>query len=324
MKLIYIVEEQDLIPPESQGSEQKEVVTSVPMSRGESSKVIVNSVIGTGSIAKSVMLGVPFMVLPFPLVAAAIIARPLLASAYANDKNKSDSAEWKAIEKAEIQTFLRRNALTEDQAEKNGYIFPPGHPEIGRAYVLHPLSCLKGAGKSNIYIPQEKYDEILLEEREAELIKILVTLGAVKITITEKNSATDKSLLNANLTGKSLLAGAEVDLSTSQQQVLNDHSCREFQLIGSDWKKGDRIDKNEFAWIQFEPSWGALIVARELGGCTKASIELRENTTFASEKTIASKISGKVLAAEVSASVKAESENEKSYFFVVEFTNLSK
>ncbi|NEQ41517.1 MAG: hypothetical protein F6K40_37120 [Okeania sp. SIO3I5] len=71
--------------------------------------------------------------------------------------------------------------------------FPPGHPLPGKLYRAHPLKS-----KSNKYIPIEVFDSLLYAEREAELIRLLVDLGATKITIKEKKVGKTATEIEAN------------------------------------------------------------------------------------------------------------------------------
>lgn len=77
-----------------------------------------------------------------------------------------------------------------------------------------------------------------------------------------------------------------------------------------------------FSWVNFEPSWEALIIAREIGGCTAAALEIRENTSFSTDKNFAAKVEYAVYSGSATAAVEAHSKSEKVYFVEADFGEL--
>lgn len=140
--------------------------------------------------------------------------------------------------------------MTREEAKERGCTFSPGHPIANSAYRMHPLSRVDGAGKSNCYLSDDHFDRVLFEEREAELIKILICLGADNISIS--------SCLSPELPSK----GTD--------------STREFELKGVEWFSNSHLDRSLFPWLAYEPAWETVIMARELGGCTSARFELKQ------------------------------------------------
>lgn len=214
--------------------------------------------------------------------AAAVAARPALAQLLASDPNKTPEPELVAKGEQEFYSFVRENGITIATAKKRGYIFPPGHPQVGGTYIQHPLAELRGANKEAVYIPADMFDEILLQERECELLKLLVELGASRICITEKTADEHRREDVASVSGGSKAAAAQADLSASWKTSKDSEvgNQRSYSLAGREWRQGAQLDSSKFAWVHFEPSWGALVYAREVGGCLSATLEITAKTTF--------------------------------------------
>ena len=312
--LVYVVEPEDMLSPECEaaGYVPNFSMQGVELRQNATSKV-------TGVLASGLSLGIPLLSLPTSLVLAAAISRPLISQLLSNDKGELPPELAKA-ELAEIEAFMRKYAITPRMAKDFGYIFPPGHPQVGQTYKLHPLAELNNSGKENVYIPQDKYDQLLLEEREAELLKLLVALGATKVSITRKktHSSSLKSSCELSAEGK-LLGEAAVTAALSAQAGSQHLDTRDFELSGKPWKRGDKLDKGDFAWVHFEPSWGALVMAREVGGCTKATLEIRENTSFSSDKQLAAKVKARMYGGGVAGALESTVEAEKVFWIEASF-----
>lgn len=257
------------------------------------------------------------------LLIAAASASPIIYQAISGEKSKS-SDYIKENESKAIDKFFLRHAITPSLAIRLEYEFPPGHPQIGQSYKIHPLAKLSGSEKAKVYIPQDSYDETLLREREAELIRLLVELGATKISILEKNRVTLNAITSAGATVEHKILGkAGGEGCSSSESTVDDLDLREFELAGRPWVGGDRIDRSQFGWLAFEPSWGAVVAARELGQCTKAAIEIREETTFASEKRFSAELKAKIGGLAGSGSYLAEQMQGRNYLIKAEFASFT-
>lgn len=152
--------------------------------------------------------------------------------------------------------------------------FPPGHPLPNKLYRSHPLKS-----KSNKYIPIEVFDSLLYSEREAELIRLLVDLGATKITIQEKRIAKTEAEAKAQLkiTGA---GGLEGELK-GELNKLNE-SIRNFSLEGNSWTPEiqNKFEEEKYSWLPYEPAWTAVAHARLYGKCLTASIELTNDNSY--------------------------------------------
>lgn len=315
MKLIYIVEPEDIIPSHT----ENEYVPNFTIPSHAIGGAI-SAGIASGSIAKSILLGVPLLSLPTALVVAAASTSPLISQMLTKDKTAELPADIENAERNEMEVFLRKNAITESKASELGFQFPPGHPVIGQAYKLHPLASLNDVRKQDVYIPQDKYDSLLLEEREAELLKLLVFLGATKIALTKRKLGSNSTHVSGSVsTSANVIAEAGINTSISERKNNHDDNTRIFELSGKPWKYGDKLDRSQFAWVGFEPSWEALIVAREIGGCAKATLEIRENTSFSSDKSLAAKVKAKIYGGDMSLNAENFVEEEKCYLVQAEF-----
>ncbi|MGG5283300.1 hypothetical protein ACQZ2G_04735 [Pseudomonas viridiflava] len=261
---------------------------------------------------------VPFS-LPVSLIAAALVSAPrLFASFSKEDKSGADgSASVVPVEGAKmLAEFAERHAMTRSKAKEAGYKFQPGHPIVGKDYRRHPLA------EADLYIPNDSYDAILLEERESELIKLLVHLGATKITITKKAADKTQREMQAKLAVQARVAGAELGASSNSDSETNVLDTREFSLSGRSWKGDSKVDNEKFFWLPYEPSWKAVVFAREEGGCLTASLEIKETTSLSSNKNL--ELSVKAKLAEVGASLGVSDffTEEKTYHVKAEFSSV--
>lgn len=125
--------------------------------------------------------------LPFPFSYYAL--KRLVKRIIARQQNIQDSEQAKLDENTKLalsefnlegwSEFITETPYSDIPED---FDFPPGHPLPGKLYRAHPLKS-----KSNKYIPIEVFDSLLYAEREAELIRLLVDLGATQITIKEKS-----------------------------------------------------------------------------------------------------------------------------------------
>lgn len=223
--------------------------------------------------------------LPGALVFAAVSAMPSLISLLSDDKDEDKAS--KAEKERLLAAFVERATFSPQQARDEGYRFQPGHPMSGKSYRRHPLADFSGSESEHLYIPNEAYDAHVLEERESELIRLLVSLGATRISITKTTINTKSGHFNA---GASVEAGplmaADTNFASDSRHASDMSDARIFCLNGYAWNPSQKINPKDFFWLAFEPSWKAVLFAREYGGCTEASLDLKENTSFSEDKSI--------------------------------------
>ena len=144
----------------------------------------------------------------------------------------------------------------------------------GKFYRAHPLKS-----KSNKYIPIETFDSLLYAERESELIRLLVDLGATKITIQEQQLGKIASGATTNV-GIIGAGGAKAELKADIEKL--NEAIRNFSLEGINWtlELKNKFDEKAYSWLPYEPAWGAVVHARLYGKCLTASIELTNDNSY--------------------------------------------
>ncbi|MGK7929963.1 MAG: hypothetical protein AB4041_00825 [Microcystaceae cyanobacterium] len=165
------------------------------------------------------------------------------------------------LEELEAQlNLLHINEIPEDLK------FPPGHPIPQKLYREHPLKA-----KANHYIPVESYYSLLFEEREAELIRILAELGATKICIEEESNAQ----LTLNLEGEiEVQSIANVEGNIDTQNTKEYKKVRTQEYIGKYWTPDLSFERSKYSWLDYEPTWEAIVEGRLNNGQLSAVIEL--------------------------------------------------
>ncbi|MDD2108731.1 hypothetical protein NP554_21885 [Pseudomonas asiatica] len=326
LDLIYIIEEQLASPLCKDGGTSYTPNFTIPghdtVALAEKPTYSV-AAITAASVAKTIL----FPLVPFSLITAAAAANAagISASFAAKDRSapseESDLAGSAVTEEARmVAAYVQHHSLSRSQAKDAGYRFQPGHPVVGKAYRRHPLSDYSTPDNGNLYIPSDSYDAILLEERESELIKLLVHLGATKISITKK--ASDKNL-NAITAEASLkmgpMGGGDVSYTGKSERDTDTLNTREFSLTGRPWKTDSKLDRESFFWLSYEPSWKAVVFAREVGGCLTASLEIKENTSFSTDKNFELSVKAKLAEAGAQAGLSTLETEENTYFVKAEF-----
>lgn len=264
-----------------------------------------------------VAMAVAARLLPLP-VAVLVNAAPAAFSLYQlltrkDEKELSvDSLKQSAYS---FDKYLKRISMTPEIAQEQGYIFQPGHPQINLAYIKHPLS----KGKENYYILSDNLDEVLLQERETEMIKVFVSLGATKIEIRKQTEARASDHIQAKV--EAGLPGRAGEVNVKMESTSSDTGTdkRVITLAGREWKKGMTLETKQFNWLKFEPSWEAIVFAREIGGCLNAELELKKKSIFSSNNEGRLGLGAKMFKGSVEASLELSKEQDETYSVYVEF-----
>lgn len=142
--------------------------------------------------------------------------------------------------------------------------FPPGHPQCGALYRVHPIN-------ENQYIPIENFDDVLNAEREFELVRLLTDLGATSIFIQElflENEAVERGVETT------LATMSSVKIQAKRGQESYRKNSRSIQLPGKQWIPDMKLDEAKYHWLAYEPDWKAIAYARCEGECLSAEIRL--------------------------------------------------
>lgn len=260
--------------------------------------------------------------LPTSVVQAAISSIPALTSLVSGDAGEDQAV--RADKEQLLAAFVERATFTPTEAKASGYRFQPGHPMAGKSYRRHPLADFPITETENLYIPSESYDSHVMEERESELIRLLVSLGATRISITKMTSGSQGSRVEASGSlNAGPIASAEAGYKANSQLTAAITDTRVFTLSGCPWNASKQVDRNAFFWLAFEPSWRAVVFAREHGGCTEASIELKENTSFSEDKTVELSIKAKKMGGGASVALADKNDEERTHLISVQFSPIS-
>lgn len=244
------------------------------------------------------------------------------ASLYSAVMEGKEAASKQRLEQdaRELQRYLELHAVSPERASEFEFEFAPGHPRIGVRYRLHPLARVRNSTRKNLYIPEESFDQTLLDERESELLKLLVELGATRVNLTERRVRAEAASFAAEVSGAGgpvVEAGAAVRHGEKKNQ---DHlDSRVFEMVGKRKTAEQQIDEADFAWLPFEPAWKSLVRAREVGQCTRAVIELKQETAYSNEVQVSLELKMAAYGG-VAKAAKALSEMvSRSYVFEVDF-----
>lgn len=327
LDLIYIVEDQFAsasAQKDCTGHTQNFTISGQDTSLFAAKPAYSGAAITAAAAATAASLFIPF--LPFSLIsgaaAAAAGAAGVGASFAAKDRSATPEEPGTAIpeETRLLAAYVQHHSLSRSQAKEAGYRFQPGHPVVGKAYRKHPLSDYSTPDNGNLYIPSDSYDAILLEERESELIKLLVHLGATKISITKKASDKTRSTVTAEASVQvGPMGGGDVSHTGKTERDTDTLDTREFSLAGRPWKADSKVDRENFFWLSYEPSWKAVVFAREVGGCLTASLEIKENTSFSTDKNFELSVKAKLVEVGAQAGISNLETEEKTYFVRAEF-----
>ncbi len=255
-----------------------------PVEKGSSSVGTVSAAVSSASVVASLAGPIGWLALAAPLAAVAAGGMIERIRAAGSDNGETSEGVGALAEEASdhILDAIRKSPGLEkislaEAMDSEMHIFPPGHPLPGRVYRLHPLARPHADTRGDVYIPIESHDEILYAEREAELLRLLVKLGATRIVI-RKQTSSDGALSAAAEAGSEKQFGLSASAEVSKHGDSSDQ--REFILEGSEWSHGDSIEVSEFPWLSYEAAWKSIVNAREVGKCTKASIELKTASSF--------------------------------------------
>ncbi|KAI9005582.1 hypothetical protein DFJ74DRAFT_691305 [Hyaloraphidium curvatum] len=162
-------------------------------------------------------------------------------------------------------------------AATSAFKFPPGHPVMSNAYVLHPLS-------KDRYIPAAAFHRALFEEKVSELITLLAALGATRVRVAAKqgyNSAGGISI------GISTPRG---DPAAGQQTKSSNSSLAIFEERFT--PKGSAKVPSKLLWFEHEPTWKHLAQRRMKYKTTTFQAELRYEDSYGIDRNLKAGLKG--------------------------------
>lgn len=258
------------------------------------------------------------------LIAIAVAAPNLLSLLEAGDGNISES------DKKALQNVLKDMQVSVSKAKKDGLIFPMGHPVVGQLYQLHPLADFDPS-KSKFYIPEDEFEDYVMEEKQSELIRLLVQLGATKIEITEdneENNGADKALqVDVSLTPVTKTEeNAQANVASLGNELVKKNlnrtqKTKRFLLTGTK-KQFDLDNTKSLKWYPFESQWQSIVFARTIGGCQSATIDLKQTLSLTSKSKVAASLRSSLLGVGGSQHKNGNSDSQKTYSINVDFLQL--
>jgi hypothetical protein len=319
---IYIIEDETQIPSTSRFNIHKKGYAqnyTIPGSGGDLKDARYTSNISASKKAALLLAASSLYLSPLGVLSIGTSVAALSKLFLDSSAENPDNNITKELAEAEVNSFLANHAITPEMAKSLSFNFPPGHPRVGCSYRLHPLAGRGNAPKENLYIPEDKFDELLFEEREAELIRLLVNLGATKISISENIDETWSNNIKGGLGANIPAAGGGASISSNTSSQSSGVRQREFVLNPVKSHESEKVSHPGYAWVDFEPSWQSLIFAREVGRCTKASIILKEKTAFSNNKNASANLSAKMVDANLSAEAGSQNSTDKNFVIEVYF-----
>lgn len=319
---IYIVENESQVPSASRFNIHKETYTqnyTIPGAGIDSNELRDTSKLSASKKVALLIAAASFYSGPLTLLAAEASSTALSKLFSPSPSDSPEENVKKEIAEEEIDNFLVNHALTPGMARSLNLNFPPGHPRVGSSYRQHPLANRGSEDKSNLYIPEDKFDELLFEEREAELIRLLVNLGATNISISEHSDEDYRSSSNGEAGTKTPALGGGASISSEKSKMTSGVRQREFVLNPVKPENPVKINQEEYAWAKFEPSWQSLMFSREVGRCTKASVVLKEKTAFSNKKSGSTNFSGKLVDASLNGDKGHDGQANKKFVIEVSF-----
>lgn len=319
---IYIIEDESQIPSTSRFNIHKKGYAqnyTIPGSGRDLEDLRYTSKISASKKAALLLVASSLYSSPLGILSIGTSVAALSKLFSDSSAESPDGNITKEFAEAEVDSFLANHAMTPEMAKSLSFNFPPGHPRIGCSYRLHPLAGRGNAPKDNLYIPEDKFDELLFEEREAELIRLLVNLGATRISISENTDESWSNNVKGGLSANAPAAGGGASISSSKSSQSSGVRQREFILNPVKSHESEKISHPDYAWVDFEPSWQSLIFSREIGRCTKASIILKEKTAFSNSKNGSANLSAKMVDGNLSAEAGSKSSSDKKFVIEVNF-----
>lgn len=327
MELIYITDNDqykpDFVLPNDEQDRHLKDYNPDNLARNISLYTTASTIASRAGVAAGLAALAPIAPVPILIAAATSAIAPSVIALLTQPRNTESKPDQiaKDAERAqqEINLFLKQHAVTLEQAKCRQYTFPIGHPKVGSTYRLHPLASTKSAIFKNSYILDSNFTETILAQKEAELVTMLIDMGATKIEIKETVLNNRDKSKNADLSGGNLMASAEASVNNKEENRNTLEKIKTIHLSGKPWHSTDTIDLSKFSWLQTETNWQSIVYAREVGGCLSADIEINESTYSEQEKNLRAQVRLKLAELSGGVSLSDEVTLTNSYLVSVEF-----
>lgn len=155
---------------------------------------------------------------------------------------------------------------TSDEVEKAGFILP-GRRQLRTLYVMHPQD-------SNRYFPVANFHRLAFEDKFAELVRLLVALGATKVVVEHEHGWSRE--MGANATIPVPEEKATVGVTAKGSASLQSKIVFEASYEG---KAKAQVPEDLF-WYRDERTWQTLAEGRIKDGMESFSLKLVYNEDF--------------------------------------------
>jgi hypothetical protein len=168
------------------------------------------------------------------------------------------NAVWRTLSEE-----INIRAIPESWAAKLG--LSPGHPRRATAYAAHPVSTAK-------YLPIGDFHRLLFEQKIAELVSILASLGAISLEVECVEGWSEAMALSISIGLPHLRTGVG---SGSSQVVL-----RRVLFQAQFRQRGPQELPRDLVWYPHEPLWQQLSNMRLSGALEEFSVRVEYRNDF--------------------------------------------
>jgi hypothetical protein len=187
-------------------------------------------------------------------------------------------------DRAMIALRRRLGILMIGRTEAGALHFDQGHPLADVLYVGHPA-------RPDLYYPAAEFHRRVFEHKFAEAVKLLTSLGASRISLTQVQGRTREGE-----TGGS----AQVGLTLGFTRTRGERSWSGAQFIAEFPGSGEPAVPGDLCWYPDEHTWQMIAHTRIEGGAERTSLEVRYLTDYGidmhmvrSARTLGVKIGGR-------------------------------
>ncbi len=175
------------------------------------------------------------------------------------------------------QTIKEFLFVSTDTLRSTDWKFPVGHPVENTLYVCHPL-------RPNQYFLMEDFHEKCFDDKYAELVYLLESLGANHIHVDVVSGFHSSSVSKKEQEINASLNLSIRDASVKKDTNAEDEKSQQIQRTGS-WEvsltpHGLPYIPEDLAWFHHEPIWQRLAQSCIKGNCREFTINLNQQEDF--------------------------------------------
>lgn len=156
---------------------------------------------------------------------------------------------------------------------------PPPHPLPKTVYVGHPLIATQ-------YYPAALFHRYLVEDKFAELLRLLTSLGASSISVQQVQGRRKDDLVEAVIGG---IPGADAQAKSRKRAFSRSALAWSGTLSGH---KNPHLPEGQLVWYEWEPMWKHIAEARMQYGQREFSLMLRHDDAMGVDRDLKAAIKG--------------------------------